>query len=76
MWGQILPRNSFLQLHGGAELPSDSTKAAREAYLRTAVGTTFAQNRGFGRAWSPQIEVLWARPQGGASEGTSCRRCR
>jgi hypothetical protein len=68
MWGQILPRNSFLQLHGGAELPSDSTKGVREAYLRTAAGTTFAQNRGFGRAWSPQIEVLWARPQGGASE--------
>ena len=31
MWGQILPRNSFLQLHGGVELPSDSTKARREA---------------------------------------------
>ena len=66
MWGQILPRNSFLQLHGGVELPSDSTKGAREAYLRTAVGTTFAQNSGFGRAWSPQVEVLWARPQDGA----------
>jgi hypothetical protein len=63
MWGQLLPRNSFLQLHGGVEVPSDSTKGAREAYLRTALGTTFAQNRGFGRAWSPQVEVLWARPQ-------------
>jgi hypothetical protein len=26
------------------------------------------QDRGFGRAWSPQIEVLWAKPSGGASE--------
>lgn len=68
MWGQILPRNSFLQLHGGVEVPSDSTKGVREAYLRTAVGTTFAQNRGFGRAWSPQVEVLWARPQDGLAE--------
>jgi mono/diheme cytochrome c family protein len=68
MWGQVLPRNAFLQLHGGVEVPSDSTRGAREAYLRTAVGTTFAQNRGFGRAWSPQIEVLWARPQNGRSE--------
>lgn len=68
MWGQILPRNSFLQLHGGLEVPSDSAKGAREAYLRTALGTTFAQNRGFGRAWSPQVEVLWARPQGGPAE--------
>jgi len=68
MWGQMLPRNSFLQLHGGVEVPSDSTKGATEAYLRTAIGTTFAQNRGFGRQWSPQIEVLWARPEGGTSE--------
>jgi mono/diheme cytochrome c family protein len=68
MWGQILPRNSFLQVHGGLELPTDSTKAIREVYFRTAVGTTFAQDRGFGRAWSPQVEVLWARPHGGPSE--------
>ncbi len=68
MWGQILPRSSFLQMHGGVELPSDSTRGTREAYLRTALGTTFAQHRGFGRAWSPQLEVLWARPERGASE--------
>ena len=68
MWGQILPRHSFLQLHGGAELPSDSTKSGREAFVRAAVGTTVAQGRGFGRAWSPQVEVLWARSQGRASE--------
>jgi hypothetical protein len=68
MWGQILPRNSFLQMHGGVELPSDSTRGAREAYVRTTVGTTFAQDQGFGRAWSPQVEVLWARAERGASE--------
>jgi hypothetical protein len=68
MWGQILPRNSFFQVHGGVELPSDSTKGTREMYLRTALGTTLAQDHGFGRAWSPQVEVLWARPARGASE--------
>jgi hypothetical protein len=68
MWGQILPRNSFVQLHGGVELPTDATKASRELYFRTSVGTTIAQDRGFGRAWSPQIEILWARPEGGSSE--------
>jgi len=68
MWGQILPRNSFLQMHGGLELPSDSEKGVKEAYVRTALGTTFAQDRGFGRAWSPQVEVLWVRAEGGASE--------
>ena len=68
MWGQVLPRNSFLQMHGGVELPSDSTRGSTELFLRTAVGTTVAQNRGFGRAWTPQVELLWARPEGGTSE--------
>ena len=67
MWGQALPRDSYFQMHGGIEIPSDSA-AAKEAYLRTAIGTTFAQDRGFGRAWSPQVELLWARPFGEASE--------
>ncbi len=68
MWGQALPRDSYFQMHGGLELPSDTTRGTREAFLRTAIGTTFAQDRGFGRAWSPQVEVLWAKPQGGAAE--------
>ena len=68
MWGQALPRSSFLQMHGGVELPSDTTRGSREVFVRTAIGTTFAQQRGVGRAWSPQVELLWARPQGGASE--------
>ncbi len=68
MWGQVLPRNSFLQMHGGVELPTDSARGSKEVFLRTAFGTTFAQDRGFGRAWTPQVELLWARPEGGASE--------
>lgn len=68
MFGQALPRNSYLQLHGGLEVPSNSTLGTKEAYLRTALGTTFMADRGFGRSWSPQVEVLWARPFGGASE--------
>ncbi|HEY7443643.1 MAG TPA: cytochrome c [Vicinamibacterales bacterium] len=67
-WGVILPGDSFFQMHGGVELPSDSTRGVKEAFLRTAVGTTMAQQRGFGRAWSPQLEVLWARPERGESE--------
>jgi len=48
MFGQMLPHDSFLQVHGGVELPSEPNLAAKEAYLRTAVGTTLAQDRGFG----------------------------
>jgi mono/diheme cytochrome c family protein len=68
LWGQMLPRSSFLQFHAGAELPAGDSPASREVFVRTAVGTTIAQDRGFGRAWSPQVEVLWARPEGGPAE--------
>ena len=68
MYGQLLPRNSFVQVHGGVELPSDRSKAPREVFLRTAAGTTLAQDRGFGRSWSPQIELLWARAEHGPSD--------
>lgn len=67
MWGQILPRNAFIQMHAGVELPFESS-ATRETFVRTAVGTSFFGDRGFGRAWSPTVEVLWATPQGEASE--------
>jgi hypothetical protein len=68
MFGQILPRNAFVQMQAGVELPVTSRNSTREIYARAALGTTIAQDRGFGRAWSPQIEVLWARPEGGVSE--------
>ena len=68
MWGQILPRSAFLQIHGGMEFPADTTKGSREGFVRAALGTTVAQHGGYGRAWSPQVEVLWAHPQDGASE--------
>ena len=67
MWGQVLPRNLFTQFHIGAELPTDGD-AVSETYARAAFGGTVAADRGFGRAWSPQIEVLWARPHGESSE--------
>ena len=68
MWGQLLPRSSFVQVHAGLELPTDSSRGTREAYVRSAIGTTLAGDRGFGRAWSPQLEVLWAKPEQGGSE--------
>ena len=55
-------------MHGGLEIPSDSDKGTREAYLRTAFGFTHMADRGFGRSWSPQVEVLLGRPFGERSE--------
>ena len=77
MFGQALPRNSFLQVHGGLEIPSNSDKGAREAYLRTALGFTHMADRGFGRSWSPQVELLLGtavrRTVGVGSSFRSCR---
>ncbi len=55
--GQILPGDNFVQLHGGAELSTDSDVAPHELFWRGAIGHTFTQGR-FGRAWSPMVEVL------------------
>ena len=66
-FGQILPADGFLQLQAGLELPVDRARAGREAFWRTALGTTFIEGR-FGRAWSPIVELLAARDlQEGAS---------
>jgi mono/diheme cytochrome c family protein len=67
MVGQVLPHNAFVQVHGGFEIPSD-TAAPKEAYLRSAAGFTYLADRGFGRAWSPQVEVLFAKPFGAGAE--------
>lgn len=59
-YGQLLPRNAFVHAQAGAELPADRGAAEREGFWRIAAGRTFEQ-RGFGRAWSPMLELLGAR---------------
>jgi mono/diheme cytochrome c family protein len=59
-FGQILPRNAFLQVQAGAEVPADHDRAADEAFWRATVGTSLEQSR-FGRVWSPMVELLGAR---------------
>ncbi|MDX1660753.1 MAG: c-type cytochrome [Gemmatimonadota bacterium] len=61
-FGQLLPWDSFLHLQAGAELPFDTEVAHEEAFWRAALGKSFAAGRlGFGRTWSPMIEILGAR---------------
>jgi len=52
--GLGLVGNSFVQAQAGAELPANSTKAAREAFWRVAVGTTLGAST---RPLSPMVEV-------------------
>jgi len=65
--GQALPRASFVQVQAGVELPTDADIASREAYWRTAVGKTFAAG-GWGRSWSPMLEVLGAKAPGAPAD--------
>jgi hypothetical protein len=62
MWGQAIGSNGFVQLHGGYEISTNQDRASHEGFLRTAAGYTFAQDEGFGRAWTPMTEVLIAKP--------------
>jgi hypothetical protein len=59
LFGQILPNDAFLQGQLFGEFPlSDS---AGEAGWRLVAGRTFASENGFGRTWTPMIELLGAR---------------
>ena len=68
MFAKGIGANGFLQVHTGIELPSDKIKAPNESFLRGAFGYTYAQDHGFGRAWTPMAEILLARPWGSSTE--------
>lgn len=57
-YGQILPAMSFVQMQSGFELHADRKKAANVFYWKTAVGKSFAANKGVGRLWSPMVEFI------------------
>jgi hypothetical protein len=56
-FGQILPRDSFVQAQVGFEFPFDQDVAGNEFFWRGVVGKSFTQGE-FGRTWSPMVEVL------------------
>jgi mono/diheme cytochrome c family protein len=68
MFGKLLPRDAFVQIQGIVEFPTDNT-IEDEAALRLAIGKTWTTGGSFGRAWTPIVEVLGARPlDGGETE--------
>jgi mono/diheme cytochrome c family protein len=54
-FGQILPAEGFLQAQAGVEVPLYEG-AENEGFGRLVLGRTFASG-GWGRAWSPMVEV-------------------
>jgi mono/diheme cytochrome c family protein len=57
-FGQLLPRFSFVQAQAGVELPTDTERAPQAVFGRVAVGKSFFEDRGFGRLWTPMVELL------------------
>lgn len=58
--GAIVGGSSFVQVHTGFELPTDTAIAGREYFARVAGGTTLLQGP-FQRSWTPMLELLAAR---------------
>ena len=65
-FGQILPNDSFFQTQLLVEVPLEEG-LDDELGLRMAVGRTWAVDNGFGRAWTPILEVLGARELAGGA---------
>jgi hypothetical protein len=59
-FGQLLPREGFVQAQVGFEIPTKSDHDD-EMFWRVAIGQSFRQAT-FGRTWSPMLEVVAARP--------------
>ena len=57
-YGQILASNTFLQMQGGTEQPTSTNDAPRALFGRVAIGKSVRQEHGFGRMWSPMLELL------------------
>lgn len=56
-FGQILGESGFLHFQGGGEGPTSGFEV-EEAFGRLALGWTHFQDDGWGRAWSPMVEVV------------------
>jgi mono/diheme cytochrome c family protein len=58
---QLFPTNTFIQTQFGADLPRHTDIAPQSIFFNTALGQSFAADRGLGRLWSPMFEFLAAR---------------
>jgi mono/diheme cytochrome c family protein len=58
---QLFPTNTFIQTQLGADLPRHTDIAPQSIFFNTAVGQSFASQRGLGRLFTPMMEFLAAR---------------
>ncbi len=57
-FAQLLPANTFVQFQAGTEQPTDTSKAPRVLFWRTALGKSYRQSDGLGRMWTPMTEFV------------------
>src|SRR5215471_4934638 len=57
-YGQLFKHDAFVQIQTGTEQPAHPDKVPRAYYFRSAVGKTFATDRGLGRRWTPMTEFI------------------
>lgn len=67
-YGQLLGDGWFTQAQVGAAIPIDGAKAQEEVFARMAVGKAIYEG-GYGRRWSPILELLWSDELGDGSTG-------
>jgi hypothetical protein len=56
--GQIFAQDGFVHAQLLGELPARTGRADIEVQGRTAVGWSLAEDRGFGRVWTPMLEFV------------------
>ena len=56
-YGKLFPKDYFVQLQSGLELPYDDDHAQDEVFWRMATGRIFAVGR-YGSSWAPMVEIL------------------
>ena len=66
-FGQLLPADFFIQAQTGLELPFQTDKAENEGFLRLALGRSLSSAGGWGRTWTPMVELVAAGELGGAA---------
>ena len=58
MYDQLFARQAFMQIQSGVDIPRHTEYGPRSAYVRAAFGKSFAADEGFGRLWSPMVELI------------------
>jgi len=56
-YGQLLPKNFFVQFQGGGAVPFDQDETDNELFWKLATGKVFYEGH-FGRRWTPMVEIL------------------